>query len=238
MNEKWGKEINTLNKKFIHIERELRERKRIRELQEQQARKTTEEFKTKIEIREFLKKDMWFSIFLSEQGGFTRWNKKRTWAIDSDIFKAFPVDIKNDWDLNDFISYESKNNPNIVKESAQVIKINPRMDTQSLSNQGKGIYLEAKIGNQIFSSVSIPRKFIQEYRSNSYIRYTVLFDARVPASERLKITQTLVNKVETATDHDLITWGIKRSSTFIEQIAQQQYDQIAESTINELYPTN
>lgn len=58
MNEKWGKEINTLNKKFIHIERELRERKRIRELQEQQARKITEEFKTKIEIREFLKKDM------------------------------------------------------------------------------------------------------------------------------------------------------------------------------------
>lgn len=107
--------------------------------------------------------------------------------------------------MNDFISYESKNNPNIVKESAQVIKINPRMDTQSLSNQGKGIYLEAKIGNQIFSSVSIPRKFIQEYRSNSYIRYTVLFDARVPASERLKITQTLVNKMETATDHDLIT---------------------------------
>lgn len=44
--------------------------------------------------------------------------------------------------------------------------------------------------------------------------------------------------METATDHDLITWGIKRSSTFIEQIAQQQYDQIAESTINELYPTN
>lgn len=238
MNEKWGKEINTLNKKFIHIERELRERKRIRELQEQQARKTTEEFKTKIEIREFLKKDMWFSIFLSKQGGFTRWNKKRTWAIDSDIFKAFPVDIKNDWDLNDFISYKSKNNPNIVKESGQVIKINLRMSMTPWINSRKVIYLESKIGNQILSSVSIPKTFVLERRPDSYIRYTVLFDARVPASERLKITQTLVNKMETATDHDLITWGIKRSSTFIEQIAQQQYDQIAESTINELYPTN
>lgn len=138
MNEKWGKEINTLNKKFIHIERELRERKGIRELQEQQARKTTEEFKTKIEIREPLKKDMWFSIFLTEQGGFTRWNKKRTWAIDSDIFKAFPVDIKNDWDLNDFISYESKNNPNIVKESGQVIKINLRMSMTPWIHSRKG----------------------------------------------------------------------------------------------------
>ena len=181
---------------------------------------------------------MWFSIFLSEQGGFTRWNKKRTWAIDSDIFKAFPVDIKNDWDLNDFISYESKNNPNIVKESGQVIKINLRMSMTPWINSRKVIYLESKIGNQILSSVSIPRTFVLERRPDSYIRYTVLFDARVPASERLKITQTLVNKMETATDHDLRNWGIKRSSDFIEQVAQQQYDQIAKSTINELYPTN
>ena len=65
------------------------------------------------------------------------------------------------------------------------------------------IYLESKIGNQILSSVSIPKTFVLERRPDSYIRYTVLFDARVPASERLKITQTLVNKVETATDNDL-----------------------------------
>lgn len=197
-----------------------------------------EPFHTGKEIRESFSQGLEFEIVGSERGEKTFFKTEHVKRDNSKyITPAWWGDMNAPWRW--YWEYAMKKmieeapSKKLSVESIQFLNF---YDSTSHSKEKQGIYVEQFWENgKITTIVSLPRRFKTDARGWCYIQYRLGLDARIPASERLKITQELVNNIQKLTAKEYES-KLGTSQLYIESQVSRELDKTFQSVLDQLYP--
>lgn len=197
-----------------------------------------EPFHTGKEIRESFSQGLEFEIVGSERAEKTFFKTEHVKRDNSKyITPAWWGDMNAPWRW--YWEYAMKKmieeapSKKLSVESIQFLNF---YDSTSHSKEKQGIYVEQFWENgKITTIVSLPRRFKTDARGWCYIQYRLGLDARIPASERLKITQELVNNIQKLTAKEYES-KLGTSQLYIESQVSRELDKTFQSVLDQLYP--